>query len=65
MLNSIFSCSAIGSPQTVRRQLLEFIERTGADELIVTSQIYDHDARLNSYRLLMESVSQPEIIAVA
>ena len=59
MLEDIFSCSAIGSPASVRRQVLEFSERTGADELIVTSQIYDHQARLRSYELLMEAVRAP------
>jgi luciferase family oxidoreductase group 1 len=59
MLQNIFTCSAIGSPATVRRQVEEFVERTKADELIVTSQIYDHQARLRSYELLMEAVRQP------
>jgi luciferase family oxidoreductase group 1 len=58
MLKNIFSCSAVGSPATVSRQVSEFIERTGADELIVTSQIYDPRARLRSYELLMEAVSR-------
>jgi hypothetical protein len=29
----------------------QFIERTGADELMVTSQIFDHAARLHSYEI--------------
>ncbi|WP_028996674.1 LLM class flavin-dependent oxidoreductase [Azohydromonas australica] len=45
-------CSAIGSPQTVRRALEAFIERTGADELMITSQIHDHAARLRSYEIV-------------
>ena len=56
MLQDLFSCSAVGSPATVARQVQEFVERTRADELIVTSQIYDHRARLRSYELLMEAV---------
>ncbi len=52
LLESILACSAIGSPHTVRRQVREFIERTGADELMVASQIHDHSARLRSYELL-------------
>ena len=64
MLQSIFTCSAVGSPDTVRQQVEEFVDRTRADELIVTSQIYDHEARLRSYELLMEAVSQPEAAAV-
>jgi luciferase family oxidoreductase group 1 len=60
ILRSVLSASAIGSPETTRRQLEEFVERTKADELIVTAQVYDHQARLKSYRLLMESVRQAE-----
>lgn len=56
MLQDLFSCSAVGSPATVARQVQEFVDRTRADELIVTSQIYDHRARLRSYELLMEAV---------
>jgi hypothetical protein len=33
----------------VRRSCSAFIERTGADELMITSQIHDHAARLRSY----------------
>jgi luciferase family oxidoreductase group 1 len=59
MLRQALSCSAIGSPATAARQLSEFVERTGADELMISSQIYDHQARLRSYELLMETVRQP------
>jgi luciferase family oxidoreductase group 1 len=51
MLDSVLSCSAIGSPATVSAQMKAFIERTGADELMVTSQIFDHAARLRSYEI--------------
>jgi luciferase family oxidoreductase group 1 len=51
LLESVLSCAAIGSPDTVRQQLQAFIDRTGADELMITSQIYDHTARLHSYEI--------------
>ncbi len=51
MLDDVLSCSAIGSPDTVRRALQAFIKQTGADELMITSQIYDHAARLRSYEI--------------
>lgn len=51
MLESVLSCSAIGGPDTVKRSLDAFIARTGADELMVTSQIFDHQARLRSYEI--------------
>jgi luciferase family oxidoreductase group 1 len=54
MLDTVLSCAAIGAPETVGRQLREFIERTGADELMITSQIFDHAQRLRSYEITAE-----------
>jgi len=51
MLDQALASSAIGSAETVQRGVEAFIARTGADELIVTSQIYDHAARLRSYEI--------------
>jgi luciferase family oxidoreductase group 1 len=58
MLDEVLSCSAIGSPETVRREMQAFIARTGADELMVTSQIFDHAARLHSYQLTAQAMAQ-------
>jgi luciferase family oxidoreductase group 1 len=54
MLDSVLSCTAMGSPETVSRQLQEFITRTGADELMITSQIFEHAQRLRSYEITAE-----------
>ncbi len=43
--------SMVGSAQTVRRGLEDFIAMTGVDEIMVTSQIYDHAARLRSFEI--------------
>jgi luciferase family oxidoreductase group 1 len=51
MLQSVMSCSAIGAPDTVRAAVLDFVARTGADELMITSQVFDHQARKRSYTL--------------
>jgi len=51
MLDSVLSCSAIGSPATVSHQLRAFIDKTQPDELMITSQIYDHKARLRAYEI--------------
>ena len=51
MLEQALSCSFVGSPETVRRGMAAFVERTGADELMATSQIFDHAARLRSYEI--------------
>ncbi|MGJ7495086.1 LLM class flavin-dependent oxidoreductase [Variovorax sp. RT4R15] len=52
LLDSVLSCSAVGSVETVRAGMQAFIARTGADELMITSQVFDHAARLRSYELL-------------
>ena len=51
MLAEVLSCTAIGSGSSVKAQIEAFAARTGADELMVTSQIHDPKARLRSYEL--------------
>ena len=53
--SSMLACSIVGSFETVRQGLAEFIERTGADELMVASAIWDHGARLRSYEILADA----------
>jgi luciferase family oxidoreductase group 1 len=50
----MLSCSFVGSPATVESQLRDFVARTGIDELLVASAIYDQRARLRSFELLKE-----------
>jgi luciferase family oxidoreductase group 1 len=50
--SGMLACSFVGSAQTVQRGLEQFVEQTGADELMVASAIYDHSARLRSYEML-------------
>ncbi len=52
MLDSALACSVVGGPETVRQGLQAFADRTGADELMVTAQIFDHAARRRSYEIL-------------
>ena len=54
LLDQVLSCAAIGSPETVREELADFVSRTCADELMITSQIFDHAARLRSYEITAE-----------
>jgi luciferase family oxidoreductase group 1 len=51
LIDEMLSYTVAGEPATVRRGLEAIVERTGADELMLASQIYDHDARLRSYEL--------------
>jgi luciferase family oxidoreductase group 1 len=45
------ACTALGDRDTVRDALKSIIEQTGADELMLTAQIYDHKARLRSFEI--------------
>ena len=40
-----------------------FVEHTGADELMIAGQIYDHEARLRSYEIAMQAASQLQAVA--
>ena len=55
MLRAVLGSSAIGSPATVKAATEAFIDRTGADELMITSQIFDHTARIRSFERLAEA----------
>ncbi|HEX3845980.1 MAG TPA: LLM class flavin-dependent oxidoreductase [Steroidobacteraceae bacterium] len=54
MLADVLTCSAVGSPGTVRESMRAFIERTRADELMITAQIFDHALRVRSYQIAAE-----------
>ena len=43
--------SFVGEPEAVVAGMQEFASRTGADELIISSHVFDHERRLDSYRL--------------
>ncbi|MBN9072045.1 MAG: LLM class flavin-dependent oxidoreductase [Rhizobiales bacterium] len=54
MLGHALSCAIVGSRERVAQGLDAFIRRTGADELMVTAQIFDHAARKRSFEILMD-----------
>ncbi len=45
----------MGSPAAVHEGLLELQERTAADELILTTNVYEHADRIRSYELIAEA----------
>jgi len=55
LLDEVLSCTAIGTPAEVRAALKAFIARTQADELLITSQIYDHAARRRSFGIAAQA----------
>ncbi|MEO7216977.1 MAG: LLM class flavin-dependent oxidoreductase, partial [Gemmatimonadaceae bacterium] len=50
--------SFVGSFDRVQKDLDGFIDRTGVDEVIVASMIYDHGARVHSYEILADVIAQ-------
>ncbi len=57
MLNEMRRYSAIGSMETMRRAMNDFIAKTEADELMLAAHIYDQDARHRSYEMAAEIIS--------
>lgn len=49
------ACSFIGSPESIQMELKRFCDVLEVDELMVTSPIYDHQARMRSFELLMQA----------
>jgi luciferase family oxidoreductase group 1 len=55
LLQHALRWAVVGAPDTVQKGLRTFIDHTGADELMVTAQIFDHQARLRSFEILAEA----------
>ncbi len=55
-VNEALTVSATGSPETVKRELSEILERHTPDEVIITGQIHDHSARLRSFEIAAEAL---------
>jgi luciferase family oxidoreductase group 1 len=58
ILDHVLRCSAVGTRDTVARQIQAFVERTQADELMIASSIYDHEARKRSMTITAEAMRQ-------
>lgn len=57
LVRQMLSCRVVGGPETVDKGIREFAERTGADELMVTGMIFDHQKRLRSYEIVSNSIA--------
>ncbi|HEX2138420.1 MAG TPA: LLM class flavin-dependent oxidoreductase [Woeseiaceae bacterium] len=51
-VSQMLSRSIVGAPETVRKGIAALVEETGADELMVVSDVYEHRARLHSFELI-------------
>jgi luciferase family oxidoreductase group 1 len=54
-IEEMLAAAVVGGPDTVRRGVESFVERTGADELMVVGPIYDHSRRVHSFEVLMQA----------
>jgi luciferase family oxidoreductase group 1 len=53
-----FADQAVGSPETVREQLTSLLSRTSANELMLTTMVYDVTDRVRSFELVAEKVAE-------
>jgi alkanesulfonate monooxygenase SsuD/methylene tetrahydromethanopterin reductase-like flavin-dependent oxidoreductase (luciferase family) len=58
MLADALSCAVVGGPDSVRLGIVDFVARTGADELMVTANIFDHAKRKRSFEIVAEQNGQ-------
>ena len=53
--------SAVGSLETIQKEMRHWLDATGADEIIMTGQIYDHQARLRSFEIAAQAAKSLEV----
>jgi luciferase family oxidoreductase group 1 len=58
LVQSRLSAAAIGGPRTVQQRLAELLGETEADELMFTSDLYDHALRLRSFEIAADAMKQ-------
>jgi luciferase family oxidoreductase group 1 len=59
LVDSRMALAVVGGPETVRQKLTRILQDTGADELIFTSDLFDHARRLRSFEIAAEAMSLP------
>ncbi|MNY62023.1 hypothetical protein D3C86_1987780 [compost metagenome] len=52
--SQMLACTFVGSKETLKTDLQQFLDQTGVDEIMATSHIFDHTARLRSYQIMAE-----------
>jgi alkanesulfonate monooxygenase SsuD/methylene tetrahydromethanopterin reductase-like flavin-dependent oxidoreductase (luciferase family) len=58
ILEQTLSSAVVGTEPIVMKGLEAFAARTGADELMLTSQIFDHRARLRSFEIVARGIGK-------
>src|SRR5580704_12328677 len=54
VVDDALGAAIVGGPESVRRALEGFVARTGADELMVTANIFDHEKRKRSFEIVAQ-----------
>jgi luciferase family oxidoreductase group 1 len=54
-VTQMLQCSVVGSLETVKKELRHWLDATGANEILFTGQIFDHQARLRSFEIAAEA----------
>ena len=57
-VSAMLARSIVGGPDTIRAGLSALVEETGADELMVVSDIYNHEDRLRSFELIAQAAAR-------
>ena len=57
-VNQALSCSATGSPETVKEQLTSLVAEHQPDELMITGMIHDPAARVHSFEIAAKILSE-------
>jgi luciferase family oxidoreductase group 1 len=53
-INQMLACTFVGSKATIREEMESFLVQTGVDEIMASAHIFDHEAKLYSYKLFAE-----------
>jgi luciferase family oxidoreductase group 1 len=62
LVESRLAVAVIGGPETVRHKLAQLLRETKADELIFTSDLYDHSLRLRSFEIAADAMKTLKIV---
>lgn len=61
-VNQMLTYSFIGGPAKIKAEMQAFVAKTQVDEVMATSHIYDHQDKLNSYRIFAEVLKGTRVL---
>jgi luciferase family oxidoreductase group 1 len=64
-ISSLSGSAVIGGPETVKARLEDLIEQTEADEVMVTTMVFEHADRIRSYETLAELMGIEPLVPLA